>query len=387
MFFHISKTKQDNFPHNHQTKNFVISLDEGWAQTSDQHGNTIWYKGYLDAGKLSDNVLIIADEEEPKHSGNFCVIKVFDRGIIIRADKLRSFPLWYTANSGITNLKVGDETIWSDSYVMLDNNLTLIHSKFDAIGPISESLLTFDEVVDQVDKILDSKVKSFIAELTVPLKVFLSGGIDTGLVFSYIQKHTDKYELILNSHVDFDYFYLKNHGYLSKLWGYNQIHHWTDQCVLASGAPGDEFTARSPTTANLLLLQHGTSIPELLNKAEFKDCLHYSYYNQQKYLNIWQEQEQNCTPTTLGNTIKTCCTYNINDWQHWHLGNTQTWTPLRDIELFKLFARLEPLALIGQVMNSTVQIELIRRNNPKILGCLSTQKNSLNYFENLTNLL
>lgn len=386
MFFQISKTKQDNFPFNHQTENFVISLDEGWSQTSDQHGNAIWYKGYLDAGKLSDNVLIIAEEEEPKHSGTFCVIKVFDGGVIIRGEKSRSFPLWYTVSSGITNLKVGSETIWSDSFVMLDNNLTLIHSKFDAVGPVVESLLTFDEAVDQIDKIIDSKVKSFIAGLTVPLKVFLSGGIDSALVYSYIQKHTDDYELVPNLHIDFDYFYLKNHGYLSKLWGYTQIHHWTNECVLASGAPGDEFTARSPTTANLLLLQHGTSIPELLNKDEFKDCLHYSYYNEQKYLTMWQVQAQNYTPTTLSDTIKTCCEQNLNDWQHWHLGNTQTFTPLRDIELFKLFARLEPSALVGQVMDSRVQRELIRRNNPKILDYLSTQKNYLNCFENLTNL-
>ena len=73
MFFHISKTKQDNFPHNHQTTNFFVSLDEGWHHTFDQNNNNIWYKGYLDNGELADKALEIAEEEEPQRTGNFCV--------------------------------------------------------------------------------------------------------------------------------------------------------------------------------------------------------------------------------------------------------------------------------------------------------------------------
>lgn len=387
MFFQISKTKQNNFPFNHVTENFIISLDQGWSHILDQHGNKIWYKGYLDSGKLSDNVLIIANENEPSYNGNFCVIKVFDAGVIIRSSKLRSFPLWYTIDNGITNLKPGDETIWTDSNVMLDNNLKLTHSKFNAIGDINDSLLTLDEVINQVDKIVDSKVKIFLSELNEPVKVFLSGGIDTAFLFSYIQKHTDNYELVLNSHIDFDYFYLKNHSNLSNLWGYKQIHHWNNKCTLASGTPGDEFTARSPATANLLLLHHGTSIPKLLNKDEFKNCLHYSYYNNQNYLDMWAKQEQDYEPTTFGNVIKICCDYNINDWQHWHLGNTLTWTPLRDIELFKLFARLRVEDLCQQVMHSAVQIALIKKNNPDIINYISNQKNTGNCMENLVGLL
>jgi hypothetical protein len=137
----------------------------------------------------------------------------------------------------------------------------------------------------------------------------------------------------------------------------------------------------------LLLLHYNLSIPELLQKTEFDGCLHYSYYNQEKYLHAWHQQKQNYVPAPLSDTIRACCEYNINDWQHWHLGNTLTWTPFRDIELFKLIARLEPTALIGQVMNSTVQLELIRRNNPAILQYLSLQKNSKNCMERLVGLL
>jgi hypothetical protein len=387
MFFHVSKSVKNNFPYNHQTKNFVISLDEGWSQTKDSDNNDIWYKGYLDQGQLFDSVLDIADEEEPKHHGNFCVIKVFDQGLTIRADRLRSFPLYYSATDGLTNLTNVGETYWSDSYVMMTNDMSLVHSKFDAIGKVDSDLLTLDQVLDQVDQILDTKTQQFVSQLDRPLRVFLSGGIDTALVFSYIQKYTDNYELILGSHCDFDYFYLKNHGNITNHWGYNQIHHWRENCFLASGAPGDEFTARSPTTANLLLLQRGLNIPQLLQQPNAKNWLHYTYYNRQKYLDDWDRQIKDFVPASFEDTVKLCCNYNINDWQHWHLGQTLTWTPLRDLEIFKLIARLCTEDLVGQVMDSVVQRELIKRNNPDILTYLSTQKNALNYMENLTNLL
>lgn len=385
MFFQISKTKQDNFPYNHQTANFVVSLDEGWQHIQYQN-NDIWYKGYLDSGNLRERVIEISNHEEPTYYGNFCVIKVTLNGLSIKTDKLRSFPIWYDYEKGVTNLREFGAIQWTGDLVDITNDWVLIHSKFNAIGETSDSLLTFDQVVDQVDALLDLKVKTFLTNSTLPLKVFLSGGIDTGLLFSYIQKHTDKYELITYNHLDHDYFYLKNHGYLSKLWGYNQIHHWKDACVLASGAPGDEFTCRNPITVDMLLRYHGSSFVETFNDPEFINSLNYSFF-ERAYIEKLTKTPNISKHNTLPEVIHECCEYNINDWQHWHIGNTLTWTPFRDIELFKLFARLKLDDLKRQLMESAVQIELIRRNNPIILTYLSTQKNSLNSFENLTNIL
>jgi hypothetical protein len=138
---------------------------------------------------------------------------------------------------------------------------------------------------------------------------------------------------------------------------------------------------RSPTTANLMLLHYGTAIPTLLD-GKFKDCLHSIYFNNSKYFEMWKTQS--LESIDLASVIRTCCNYNVNDWQHWHFGNTLTWTPLRDVEIFKLVASLPIEDLIEQVMNSGLSKELIKRNNPKILSYLSTKKNSENYLENLT---
>ena len=384
MFFHISKTNQDNFPHNHITENFVISLDEGWQQTVDQHNNSIWFKGYLDNGLLKDYVLELVKEDIPTHSGLFCIIKIFDKGLIIRTDKLRSFPLRHDITLGLTNLHPIGDPVWTDSIVMLTNNLELLHTKYDVIGEINTELLSFDRVVDQVDALLDLKVKTFLALQTKPIKVFLSGGIDSTFVFSYIQKHTDNYELVLSSHIDYDYFYLKNHGYLKQFWGYSQIHHWKEDTILSSGAPGDEFSCRNPKTVDILLKYHGTSFNEVMNDIKFIDnSLNYKFFKK-NYL----EKIINTPPATnLSDAIRECCNYNLNDWQHWHLGRTLTYTPLRDIDMFKLYARLDVNALKEQLMNSAIQIKLIGKNNPKLLDILSPSKNELNYMENLVGLL
>jgi hypothetical protein len=384
MFFHISKTQQNNFPNHHQTKHFVISLDDGWSQIVDQNNNNIWYKGYLDDDLLDHRVVEISNEEIPSFNGNFCIIKVFDQGISIRSSRLRSFPIWYNSTVGLTNLQNIGEVFWADSVVMLKNNMEILHAKFDVIGDINPNLLDIDSVTDQVDRLLDSKIKKFLSIHTNPIKIFLSGGIDTTFVFSYIQKHTSNYEIIAESHVEYDYFYLKNHGYLKQLWGYNQIHHWRQPAILSSGAPGDEFSCRNPITVDFLLKYHGTSFVETMEDSRFKNnSLNYNFFKK-NYL-----EKLLVTPTyeNLTQAIYKGCDYNVNDWQHWHLGRTLTYTPLRDIEMFKLYARLEVDALKEQLMNSVIQIKLIGKNNPKLLNTLSTQKNELNYMQNLTEFL
>jgi len=384
MFFHISKTAQPNFPHNHQIGNFVVSLDEGWTHVTDSQNNDIWYKGYLDHAPLQQYAVQISEESIPSHCGNFCIIKITPTDVSLHTDQLRSFPIWYNYHQGLTNLRDIGALQHADGVVSVNSRLELTHKPFDPIGPIESTILSFDQVIDQIDAILTQKVQEFIAHNKLPLRVFLSGGVDTALLFSYVKKYTSDYELITHAYTEYDYFYLKNHGYLSKFWAYNQIHYWTDNCVLASGAPGDEFTCRNPVTVDQLLRAHGTSFIEVMSDPQFKSSLNYEFFNRG-----YVEKLSNITPKkfTLPQAIKNTCEYNINDWQHWHLGKTITWTPFRNIDIFKLTARLPLDQLKRQLMDSSIQLELIRRNDPNLLSVLSAQKNSLNYLENLADYL
>lgn len=381
MFFHISNCSLDNFPYHYSHNNLVLNLDSGWHQTADQHGNKIFYKGYVDNYNLETKVLEIADQEEPFLFGNFCVIKCFDKGITIKTDRTRSFPIWYETKVGLTNLIPLAHTCWSDSFVMITDSMELLESKFSLIQKFDSDSLDLDLVIDKVDDILHEKIKIFASTNRLPIKIFLSGGIDTMLLYSYFLKLKIPHQLIDYNHIDFDYFYLKNHSTLSKFWGYKQIHHWKEDCMLVTGAPGDEFTVRSPTTANMILRAHDLNIADLLD--QYKNSLHYTYFNDKKYLDLWEKQRGICY-NSLQQAISECLHLNVNDWQHWHLGKTLSYTPLRDIRLFVLISRLKKEQLIDQVMDSVVQKEIIKRNAPHLIECLSTQKNSYNNMENLT---
>jgi hypothetical protein len=67
-----------------------------------------------------------------------------------------------------------------------------------------------------------------------------------------------------------------------------------------------------------------------------------------------------------------------NDFQHWHLGNTLTWTPLRDPEIFKTVLSLDQESTLQQVMDGAITKALIKRNDPQLINALGKQKNRLN---------
>jgi hypothetical protein len=178
-------------------------------------------------------------------------------------------------------------------------------------------------------------------------------------------------EVIDYLHIDYDHFWKSNSHHLEKFWGYNQIHHWNEPTVLASGAPGDEFMLRSPTTASMYLQFHQLNIPDLLQANP--NCLHRDYFSQVKNLNAIQKPYAVARQEHM---VWDVCNILVNDWQHWHIGNTLTWTLLRDIEVLKLLLRIPVESAIGQIINSNLSAELIERNIPGATAWISDQKNT-----------
>jgi hypothetical protein len=112
--------------------------------------------------------------------------------------------------------------------------------------------------------------------------------------------------------------------------------------------------------------------------------LHYTYFNLPKHQAILSDENSlpNWDRTQL---IWNLCNILVNDWQHWHIGNTLTWTPLRDLEIAKLLFRLPVDDLLGQIMNSDISCRLIEQNKPGLTKVISDQKNSGNSMKNLVN--
>jgi len=373
MFFSVSQDKKNNFSDHYQVGNLWISTDTGWAQTT-VLGKTVVYKGYTESSPIEQNFESIVVQERPKLLGNFCVFVWDGERLDIKTDLWRSFPIWHN-HIQTTNLTPLEHIVYTDGIVSIYSNLEIAYETYDPIGTVDTTKITWDQAVSQVDQILTERISNFLNQNNRPLRVFLSGGVDTLLVYSYVKKLGADHELIEYHHIDYDYFWKNNSDKLKKFWGYNQIHHWKDPTVLASGAPGDEFMLRSPTTANLWLLHHGTNILEQLDL--HPNCLHKNYFLRNYHIEIFTDQQATSNQIQNDQYLpQRLCNILLNDWQHWHLGNTITWTPLRDLRIFKTLIRLTPADGIKQIMNSDLSRQLIENNVPGLTALLSDQKNT-----------
>jgi hypothetical protein len=343
------------------------------------------YKGYADSGRLPDLLDQIAEEPEPSLLGAFCVIVYNNqqKQLQIKTDRLRSFPLYYEGQT-ITNLTPLAKTVWADSIVTVKNDFSIVETNFDVIGEIDTTPVSLEEITEFIDQRLSAKAQNLVKFASAPIKVFLSGGVDTALVYSYIQKFTKDYELLKCNITEYDRFWLQNFAEITgHYWGYNQIHQWVTPSVLTSGAPGDEFMLRSPMYADQFLKYHGIQIVDLLKE---RTWLHTSYFNKPKHYELFETQtvDRRMTPRQLQRNL---LNKSVNDWQHWHIGATLTWTPLRDLEIYKMFLRLPTEIAVTQIMDSAISIGLIERNYPGLSRVISDQKNTGNYQKNLADFL
>ena len=76
----------------------------------------------------------------------------------------------------------------------------------------------------------------------------------------------------------------------------------------------------------------------------------------------------------------------LNDHQHWHLGNTLTYTPFKNIEIVKILLQCSVEDLLSQFLNGQLTKDLIARVNPAFLDFLSLYKN-FNSNQNLPKLI
>jgi hypothetical protein len=378
VFFHIDKNFNPNFPCHWQLGEFHVSTDLGWT-TTHHLGVKILYKGYADAAPLYSLLEDIICQRTPKLLGNFCVITQVDGSLQIQTDLYRSFPI-YLDDHVINNLVCTTRVAWTDSLITMDRDFDVIENKFDAIGNIDISEISLDHALDRVHELLTNKTAQFLDHNRLPLKVFLSGGVDTTLVYSYLVAAGADFELLDYDHLEHDYFWRTNSHLITANWAYQQTHHWKTPCVLASGTPGDEFMLRSPESADFYLRHAGTSLNQSIHPAHM----------QHDYIKLEKNQQKlNNQPSLLldqHNLHHHLCNVMVNDWQHWHLGNTLHWTPLRDLAILKIIMRLPLKDAIEQIVDNRFSQLLIERNLPGGSRLLSEQKNTGPTLKNLNDL-
>lgn len=331
-----------------------VNCDNGWMQTG-----TTFYKGYDD---------------------NYCRITVDAGGAGITHSLPRSFPIWHQTGI-VTNIDSTLTPAWTDDAISMDLSGNIINTKINTDLKVPIETLTISQAQYLIQQRLDKK----LTQLPDNVKLFCSGGIDTLLLYAMLAGQRS-FELIVDEYYEQDTFTKTNQIALNKFWGYTQIHHWTSPTWLATGSHGDEYFLRGPAVIAMLTAWHNIDFGKLL--ADNPDCYHYHHFN--KYTELWtnswnnRHQLQNEYPTVelLNQQIMNIL---VNDYQHWHLGNTLTWTPYKDIEIARILLQCSINELIPQFLDGRLSKDLIINYNPAIIDYLSEYKNH-NAQENLPKL-
>jgi hypothetical protein len=350
MFFSVADRLDSRFPNNYQVGSIWINCDNGWQRT-----DNMFYKGYAD---------------------NYCRITVSDTATIEHSNP-RSFPIWYRQGI-ITNLDTLDSQAWSDCSVSMDMLGNVTVTKFDIDLTIPTEALTIAQAQERIRYLLDEKVK----QVPSNVKLFCSGGVDTLLLYGML----DSFELVPDEHYEEDAFTKDNQQALQKFWAYKQIHHWVAPTWLATGGHGDEYFLRGPAVIAMLTSWHNINFGELLK--DNPECYHYYYFN--KYSELWKDSWNNRQQLrkeypTVDLLNRQVLNILVNDYQHWHLGNTLTWTPYKDIRISKILLQCPINELIPQFLDGRLSKDLIIDYNTNIIDYLSHYKNH-NPKENLSKL-
>jgi hypothetical protein len=155
-----------------------------------------------------------------------------------------------------------------------------------------------------------------------------------------------------------------------------------------SGAPGDEYTMRNPEIANLFMRYHGVDVIEYLQN-QTTQMYHTKHFTKQSYIDKLNKQQpmiDNIKKMNREDMVYFLCNMLVNDYQHYHLGNTLTFTPLRDINIVKQFMSLSNEGILSQVINGDITRELIGMNDSTLLQYISDDKNSDEYMSNIPKL-
>ena len=368
MFFTLSLEPDNRLPNHVKFGNYWFSHDHGW-----ENNKHYWYKGY--------------NYPQINH-GNFLKLTlVSEHHVQFEHDVVRGFPLWWNNQTRVlTNLLGTGLQLWNNKTVQIQNYC--LHDFDQKNYLLTESNeISFDHAVELICENLVAKAQALKNSiLSMPKKMLLTGGVDTATIYSVLKYVGIDIELIDYEYIKYDSFLNKNlFGIKKNYWAYKQIHHWDQPTMLISGAYGDEFLMRGPQTISWWAAFNNINIVDLLKNNN--KVYHHSYFLKDTNLSIFDngwnsrlEIKQTLKDaTSLKNKIIDTIS---NDCQHWHLGNTITWTPFKDIELLKICLSLNAKDLTEQVLDAALNKNVIKKMYPKLLTIISEQKN-INFRENL----
>lgn len=347
MFFSVSKKPNDDFPNHINWGDLFVDFDNGWTVS-----DSCITKGY---------------------NNKSCTISFKDNSIYIDTGHRQTFPIFVNnKNFVVSNLLPGEFFLGTVAVTTSD----IVKTPTPRVE-FKNLNLSDNDIIDRIDSTIANSILQI--NYTQPLKLFLTGGVDTLLLASYLIKYNIPYELVTCEHIDLDYFLCCNRSKLKKFWAYKSMHHWKEPTALLSGANGDEMMLRNPVDAYCILKHH--------NEDLVAECQRNNYYHTTHFLKDKNQQQYSNAPSfSSEEELKTyILNRNSADFQHWHLGNTLTITPFDNLDLNLLMLNLSYPAMRSQILDASISKDLIARNSPGVLKYLSKDKNTDN-FKNLAEL-
>jgi hypothetical protein len=380
MFFTISKNKDfSRYTIFHDLSNgYVLGVDEGWEKLVIGE-DTIYYKGYSsELQNLRTIVGKLSIDPKLQFKGNFCAILDSAGTVKVLHDDSRAFHIW-AGDEEVSNLEpVGAHVGAGASPRVIVNSKPVVEygKKLFDLHPEQE----YDVVLQKVHDILNTTFENFLSHNTRPLKVFLSGGLDCALVYSYLKKFTSKFELVDYEYIKHTDFYRKNFGdRLKNFEDYQQIHSWgSDPASLVSGAGGGAYCLKGHPIANLHLMSHGTNMNKLL--ADNKSAYMYKMNAKKELQRHYKDQEGSREIQTLIKnkdlTKKYILRHVYESAMHWHLDSTITFTPYKDMRIPELILSMPFEEFKKHATNGKLNRDLISMNDPGVLNLIDKHKTS-----------
>ena len=373
MFYSISRQIDTRFPHCKNLHSWWICTDSGWTLIENSTG-MYWVKGYADTMPLED----IVNDWTLTPSGNYTIIRC-NGSVDVKTPNPRTYPMAYSDNS-VTNLIDSNyyHKIHGDEIVSISNTWQVNTRQYQLTfsDPLS------DHIEQSISELVRSRATHFLKTYQPNLSVYFSGGLDTALVGALLNYINYPYEVLTDSHYEQDWFTshnrhaLEDDTYSESGWGYRQIHHFRKPTWIASGAWGDEYFLRGPDIVSMLCAWHDI---DLLGEMT-PDDYHYTYYRKhhktfERALKERSELKRRFSDLAdLNNYILT--DWLPNDFQHWHLGNTLTWTPLKHLSIARWILDLPIEAQLPQFKTGSITKRVIQYIHPQALSRLSHQKNA-----------
>jgi hypothetical protein len=347
------------------TPKLCLSHDNGWHMVELGEGVRVLIKGYTNDRTITEAARHCATHTgAPRLRGNFCAMVTRGDSVTITHDTDRSFPLWADADT-ITNLAPTGEQAWADCVLTVDNEFNVSRQRHE---PWARSASMSDvEIVNNVHEILLETFDSFLSHNRSPLKMFVSGGVDTIMAWAYLDHFTKDYEIVDYEYLKFTPFWKRNHDAVTRFWGYNQTHLWPEDCVLVSGAMGDENFMRGPRTMEMMLRANGTNLLEVLQPGDY----HYKYHTKAVTAGLDTGEIDSDTNKVKAQVLN----INANDHQHWHIEQTLHFTPFKDSRIISTILESSREQLVLQARDAHINKLLIGKLDPSKLDKISGSKN------------